>query len=111
MKHYRDMSGNYLGGFDTPPIGGFVVEVMPQHADQKWDGEKWHTPKTYREAAAGLNAEYQADVAAFRDAFTGAALAGGATQAAKQQALAERFDARKAKYIAESTALRAQYGA
>nr|WP_288356738.1 hypothetical protein [uncultured Pseudomonas sp.] len=66
---------------------------------------------TYREAAAELNAAYQVDVSAFRDAFTGAALAGGPTQAAKQEALAERFNARKAKYIADSAALRAQYGA
>jgi len=60
---------------------------------------------------AELNAVYQADTAALRDAFTGAALAGGPTQVAKQEALSERFNARKAKYITDSAALRSQYGA
>lgn len=105
-QQYQEGLEGIQNGLHVQIIDGtFFVGPLPE------PGPDPEPERTYREAAAELNADYQADVAAFRDAFTGAALAGGPTQAAKQEALAERFNARKAKYIADSAALRAQYGA
>lgn len=56
-----------------------------------------------------INAEYQADIAALNQAFGTAAMAGGATQAAKQAAITMQYNARKARYQTDYAALRAQY--
>lgn len=66
---------------------------------------------TFAEAVAQLNTAYQADVAILRDAHAGAALAGGANQATKQAVITTQFTARKAKFLADSAALKAKYGA
>ncbi|AVO56157.1 hypothetical protein [Ectopseudomonas mendocina] len=65
---------------------------------------------TFKDSAARLNAEYQADIAALNQAFGTAAMAGGATQAAKQAAITNQYNARKAQYQTDYAALRAQYG-
>ncbi len=59
-KYYVDAQGNYIGGFDGPPVldendlpvagetqdapapeGGIDVPYAPQDARQKWDGAKF----------------------------------------------------------------------
>lgn len=111
MNHYRDSSGNYLGGFNVPPEGGILVEMMPVRADQKWDGAEWIFPRNYSGELAELNAAYQADIYTLNRAYSVAAMAGGTNQSAKQAAITEQFNTRKAKYVADLNALRAQYGA
>ena len=112
IKHYRDDEGNYLGGFSTPPSDlAIEIEVLPDHASQKWDGTKWIWPASYSSELASLNAAYQADFALLRDAHAGAALAGGTNQASKQAAITAQFAALRATFLANSAALKIKYGA
>lgn len=42
-KYYVDSDGNYLGSFDgyEPNEDSIEFENPPEHAWQKWDGERW----------------------------------------------------------------------
>lgn len=113
MKHYRDSEGRYIGGFDDAPEGISLIEieVLPDHASQRWDGNKWIWPASYSSELVALNAAYQADFALLRDAHAGAALAGGANQAAKQAAITAQFAELRATFLANSAALKTKYGA
>lgn len=85
--------------------GEFFVGPLPEPEPEP------EPEPTYREAAAELNAAYQADIDALQRAYGVAGMAGGPTQASKQAAITAQFAARKAKYLADNNALRAQYGA
>lgn len=43
-KYFRDLAGNYLGGFDGAEPPADAVEVAappPDHASQRWTGAAW----------------------------------------------------------------------
>ena len=45
IKHYRDASGNYLGGYDgAAPAAGIEVSVIPVNAGATWNGAGWDEP-------------------------------------------------------------------
>lgn len=81
-------------------LGGLVVE-----------GDPPIKPHSYAEALAVLNTDYQSDIDALQKAYGVAGMAGGPAQASKQAAITAQFNTRKAKYLADNDALRAQYGA
>ncbi len=64
-KYYRDVDGNYIGGFDgvEPPEGSIEVDEPPQNAVAKWVGNKWVEPadnirkKRQRDFIADLSPE------------------------------------------------------
>lgn len=45
-KYYRDVDGNYIGGFDgsEPPEGSIEIDTPPQNGAAKWAGGKWVEP-------------------------------------------------------------------
>jgi hypothetical protein len=45
-KYYVNSEGSYLGGFDglEPPEGALEIPKPPDHAGQKWNGEKYIEP-------------------------------------------------------------------
>lgn len=104
-EQYQQALEGMRDGLHVQIIGGeFFVGPLPAPEPEQPPGP------TFKDAAALLNAEYQADIAALNQAFGTAAMAGGATQAAKQAAITNQYNARKAQYQADYAALRAQYG-
>lgn len=100
---------------DSDPAVGWILMQYerPTMAHIAQADGSWALPANkhlYSVELAELNSQYEGDIAALRDAYTGAALAGGVNQATKQAAITARFDARKAKYIADSSALLAKHG-
>ena len=104
-QQYQAGLAGMLAGEHIQIINGeFFVGPLPEP-----DPEPVPEP-TFKEAAAVLNAQYQADIAQLTQLYGTAALAGGSAQAAKQAAIREQYAARKAQYSTDYAALRAQYG-
>jgi len=42
-NYYVDKDGVFLGGYDgaNPPPGAIKITNLPDHATDKWDGNKW----------------------------------------------------------------------
>ena len=107
--------GSFYGSIDLPddapaPDGLIETGVQPQDYRQTWNGEVWSPPPTFKDAAALLNADYQADIVSLNQAYGTATMAGGASQATKQAAITTQYNTRKTKYQLDYAALRAQYG-
>lgn len=53
-QYFRDVLGNYLGGFDgaTPPNGSIEIPAPPESGTDKWNGTAWiASPARVAEAA------------------------------------------------------------
>ena len=104
-QQYQDGLAGMLAGKHIQIINGeFFVGPLPVP-----DPEPVPEP-TFKEEAAALNAEYQADLANLAQLYATAAMAGGASQAAKQAAITQLYTELKTKYTTDYAALRAKHG-
>lgn len=104
QQYQAGLAGMLAGEHIQIINGAFVVGPLPVP-----DPEPVPEP-TFKEEAAALNAEYQADIAQLAQLHGIASLAGGPAQAAKQAAIAQQYVERKAKYSTDYAALRVKHG-
>lgn len=97
IKHYIDVSGKYLGGWDSnPPAGAKEVPCAPDDYRQVWDGANWSAPRLSRREIEELRLRSYADPITGSDRFKAEAdaerLAGNeeAALAAEQKLLDRR---------------------